>query len=191
MDNQTKIPNPYEGMNTVTQASTGPASAPAAPTGTSQNTKNLVTVLLLIFVYPVGFFVMWIWSGWKVWLKLLVSVLGTILTLLIIGIFLLPFLLLAVNPSAQFKKAAELNNGVTVTIDNTVVTENGTTTNAFKDSFMSSCLKGSGNKQAYCECTYNYLEKSGIDFSNPASITELSKKIPDAIAACKNKALEK
>ena len=57
--------------------------------GMSYNTKVLITVLLLIFVYPVGLIFMWMWMRWKVWVKLLISFL-VIIPLIIIfsGIFL-------------------------------------------------------------------------------------------------------
>jgi hypothetical protein len=41
--------------------------------GISNDTKTIVTVLLLIFAYPVGVIVMWAWPKWVVWVKFLVS----------------------------------------------------------------------------------------------------------------------
>lgn len=58
--------------------------------GTSGDTKTLVTILLLIFIFPVGWIVMWFYPKWPVWVKLLVSlptiVGGILLSLFIYGI---------------------------------------------------------------------------------------------------------
>ncbi len=42
--------------------------------GMSNDTRTIVTVLLLIFVFPVGLIVMWVWPRWPGWVKLLISV---------------------------------------------------------------------------------------------------------------------
>lgn len=41
--------------------------------GTSEDTKTIVTVLALLFAYPVGLIVMWVWPKWKIWLKILLT----------------------------------------------------------------------------------------------------------------------
>ncbi len=40
---------------------------------TSNDTKTIVTVLLLIFVYPIGLIVMWVWPTWPRWIKWLIT----------------------------------------------------------------------------------------------------------------------
>lgn len=47
----------------------------------SYDTKTIITLLLLLFFYPLGLIFMWVWMQWKVWLKLLVT-LPLILTVL-------------------------------------------------------------------------------------------------------------
>ena len=52
-----------------------------APTGDKDN-RSLITILLLLFVYPVGILVMWVWAHWKTWIKIVVTlpiVIGVIL----------------------------------------------------------------------------------------------------------------
>lgn len=74
---------------------------PIQPSEISADTKTIITALLLIFIYPVGLILMWFWTSWKTWLKILLS-------LPIILLIFLPFLiglLAVVNPSAQIKKA--------------------------------------------------------------------------------------
>lgn len=41
--------------------------------GVSEDTRLIVTVLLLIFVYPVGLIVMWLWTHWAKWVKVVIS----------------------------------------------------------------------------------------------------------------------
>ncbi len=104
-----KIPNPYEDV-TSTSGPTTPITpnsintqAPAA-SGASQDTRTIVTVLLLIFIFPVGFLLMWFWSKWKVWIKVLVSVPLVLFSLLVIP----AILLVAINPTAQLEKAKQM-----------------------------------------------------------------------------------
>lgn len=39
-----------------------------------EDTKTLITILLLVFVFPVGFILMWVWTKWKLWVKLLITI---------------------------------------------------------------------------------------------------------------------
>lgn len=70
------------------------------------NSKTIILILLLIFVYPIGLIAMWIWSKWQLWLKLLLS-LPIILT--IVFIFQVnnnySSTIKAINPSKQFAQA--------------------------------------------------------------------------------------
>lgn len=103
------IPNSYV-TPTPSTPLTPPTNLPST-SGVSKDTKTIVTVLLLIFVFPIGFLLMWFWSGWKVWVKFLVSVPITILTLIIVP----AILLLTINPAKQFslannsKRASDVN----------------------------------------------------------------------------------
>ncbi len=42
--------------------------------GASDDTRTIVTVLLLIFAFPVGIIVMLAWTRWPDWLKLLITI---------------------------------------------------------------------------------------------------------------------
>lgn len=74
--------------------------ATAAKQGTSEDTKTIVTVLLLIFIYPIGVIVMWFWTKWPLWLKILLSVLALPIILVVIG-FIAATVLVASNPEIQ------------------------------------------------------------------------------------------
>jgi DMSO reductase anchor subunit len=43
--------------------------------GPTYDTQMIVTILLLLFVYPLGLMFMWVWMHtWPVWLKLIISI---------------------------------------------------------------------------------------------------------------------
>lgn len=69
--------------------------------GASEDTRTIVTVLLLVFIYPVGVIVMWFWTHWAIWVKILLSVLVIIpiLAFLSLGI------LFAINPAGRIAQA--------------------------------------------------------------------------------------
>ena len=68
--------------------------------GFSHDTKTLIVFLTLIFVYPVGLVLMFMWMKWKTWIKILVAFPVVIFFL----IFIVSFLA-TLNPGAQVKKA--------------------------------------------------------------------------------------
>ena len=68
--------------------------------GLSNNSKTLITVLLLVFAYPIGLILMWSWMNWQKWVKWIV----TLPTLALLIVFL-SGILSTVNPSVQIQKA--------------------------------------------------------------------------------------
>jgi protein-S-isoprenylcysteine O-methyltransferase Ste14 len=55
----------------------------------SEDTKTLITVLLLVFAYPVGLVMMFVWTKWPGWVKVLIVlpfVVGTLFFFLLGGI---------------------------------------------------------------------------------------------------------
>jgi hypothetical protein len=99
------VPKQVEGMRNERVAPAESAGQQPTPVvqsnGTSEEVKTIVTILLLIFVYPIGAIVAILWPKWRWWVKLLVS-LPMILGFVLIT---LGFALLAMNPSAQLEKA--------------------------------------------------------------------------------------
>lgn len=69
--------------------------------GVSYDTKTIIVVLLLVFVYPIGLILMYIWMKWPGWVKLILSL---PVVLLVLGI-VASVLLVAINPAAQVRKA--------------------------------------------------------------------------------------
>lgn len=70
--------------------------------GASNDTRTIVTVLLLIFLFPIGFIVMWVWPKWPSWVKIIISL---PIVLFFVGIFAAA-LFTVINPKAQMQKAA-------------------------------------------------------------------------------------
>lgn len=63
-----------------------PSNAPVVSPDDTQH-RTLITVLLLLFVYPIGVITMWVWSKWKTWIKAIVSLpllLGLVILLLVV-----------------------------------------------------------------------------------------------------------
>lgn len=57
--------------------------------GMSDDTKTIVTVMLLAFAYPVGLIMMFVWTKWPVWVKALVTIplaIGVLISFLIGGL---------------------------------------------------------------------------------------------------------
>lgn len=82
--------------------------APVVPSqgGTSEETKTIVTVLLLIFVYPVGAIVALLWTKWKWWVKLLVNIPLVFVFLSVVAVIAL----IKINPREQIRKAAYMSD---------------------------------------------------------------------------------
>lgn len=66
----------------------------------SESTKTIVTVLLLIFAYPIGIIVMWFWPKWKTWVKVVLS----------LPVILLPFAFLAAGALIVANPVKKINN---------------------------------------------------------------------------------
>ncbi len=87
----------------VNQPVSTPPITPVNPVsnGTSNDTRTIVTALLLLFLYPIGLIVMWSWTKWPLWLKILLS----LPILLFVVAILFGLVLIAINPSSQFATA--------------------------------------------------------------------------------------
>jgi len=72
--------------------------------GMSDDTKTLITVLLLIFAYPIGLILMFVWTKWPWWVKLLVAFPIALAILFIVGMGAL----ITANPGAQMEKARQI-----------------------------------------------------------------------------------
>lgn len=89
-----------------------------ASKNTSAETKNLITILLLLFIPIIGVIIMWFESGWKLWVKILVTFLFLLFSPILFVIFYAflfrPFAINgnAMNPTYQHREyiAAQVQN---------------------------------------------------------------------------------
>ena len=58
----------------------------ANKSSTTESTKNIITLLVLLLAYPIGIIVMWYWTKWEKWVKWLVTV--PIFLLIFGGVFI-------------------------------------------------------------------------------------------------------
>lgn len=73
--------------------------------GMSDDTKTIVTILLLLFATPVGIILMWVWTKWATWIKVVVTVIPIIFFTLIM--FFVLALVALVVPAAQKSRNVE------------------------------------------------------------------------------------
>ena len=71
--------------------------------GLSEDVKTIIVVLLLVFVYPAGLIMMFVWMRWRWWVKLLVALPVVFLPIALGGMAVA--MLLAINPRGQINKA--------------------------------------------------------------------------------------
>jgi len=83
-------------MNTVTQ--------PAQQEGMSQDTKIIITVLMLLFFLPAGIVLTWIWMKWPKWVKIVIT-LPVFISILAIVVAMIA---VSLNPRGQIVKMQEL-----------------------------------------------------------------------------------
>ena len=97
--NQAQQPVSTPNQNSQAQ----PQQAPAPVTqnsGASQQTRTIVTIVVLFFFSPVGIILMWFWSKWKLWVKILLTFVFFIIPFIVAAI-----LIVAIDPAAQVERA--------------------------------------------------------------------------------------
>ena len=114
MDNSQPPTQPQQPQNQTNQAQqpvgttnqnsqAQPQQTPAQTTqnsGTSQQTRTIVTIVVLFFFSPVGIILMWFWSKWKLWVKILLTFIFFIIPFIVAAI-----LIVAIDPAAQVERA--------------------------------------------------------------------------------------
>jgi high-affinity Fe2+/Pb2+ permease len=81
---------------------------PPIPSSTPSNhtdTHTIITVILLIFAYPIGIIVMWFITKWPLWVKLLLT--SFLLVFIAILGLLASVLVAVINPQEQLQRAQE------------------------------------------------------------------------------------
>lgn len=71
----------------------------------NDNTKLYLVIIFLVFIYPVGVILMWIWMKlWPKWLKFLLSI-NMILILTVILGFIIAFIIAVTNSGNKVNKS--------------------------------------------------------------------------------------
>lgn len=65
-----------------TQQSLNPPSTLPTQNANTPSLNMIITILLLLFFFPLGLFLMWFWTHWPKWLKIILTILLIISTLL-------------------------------------------------------------------------------------------------------------
>jgi hypothetical protein len=88
---------------------------------TSEDTKTIATVLLLIFMFPVGIILMWFWTKWKIWVKLLITLPAIIFLISFFSVFFLVFRKISVleKQTPGLSKIMENQSGNFFSLDDT------------------------------------------------------------------------
>lgn len=81
-----------------------------SPNGLSEDTKTIITILLLVFVYPAGVIMMFVWmKSWPTWVKTLVFLpLLAVIFMLTIMLMSLPGLIGRYKYNQRLNKPVEL-----------------------------------------------------------------------------------
>lgn len=79
--------------------------------GMSESTKTMITVLLLVFAFPIGIIFMWIWMrNWPTWAKVAITLPFAIAVILIVISGIIVF---GIKPAGQFPKVNNANTSQT------------------------------------------------------------------------------
>lgn len=111
MENESTNPiNPVNQPAASQQQPVPPIQQPGQPLSPepekhNTNTKTIVTVLALLFAYPIGLLLMWFWAKWPKWVKFLITL---PLLLAIVGI-ILAFSVATKDPFKTLEKAQDAN----------------------------------------------------------------------------------
>ena len=113
----------------------------------SEDTKSIITVLVLLTLPPIGVVIMWVWTKWKLWMKALIT--GcTCLPLVLIFFFLL-FVIVFGDDSNRVTQA-ENSRIQSQTVDYPgKVTINNSTSNSISNNFVSYSDTSGGYKVSY------------------------------------------
>ncbi|MCX6783997.1 MAG: hypothetical protein NT141_02930 [candidate division WWE3 bacterium] len=119
---------PEKTINATPIPPVAPQTPPVVkPAGETEDTRTIVTILLLIFVYPVGFALMWFWAKWKKSIKALVTCITCLPILIAIIFFFGSILLVAINPKEALNRANQMQQQQLQNSEQNLPLNNGTT----------------------------------------------------------------
>ncbi len=131
----------------------------------TKKSTTIITILLLIFLFPIGLIVMYAATNWKTGLKIIITILGPIF--LILGSILFTSFFVALNPQAQIQKAkctkvcTEQYSKTSTEYQNCLLTCANPTSNKYPEKdrnvFISNCVSDGATVES-CTCMINYAE---------------------------------
>jgi hypothetical protein len=135
----------------------------------TKKSTTIITILLLIFLFPIGLIIMLAFTNWKTGIKILITIIGPIV--IILGVILSASILVALNPQAQIQKAncmtscnetySKTDVGYSECVNSCAspeITNNSTTYPLeIKNSLISNCVEGGAPIEA-CTCIVNHVE---------------------------------
>lgn len=76
-----------------------PPDQVAQPTSPDHNTKTIIVVVMLLFFYPIGIVLMWLWmKDWPKWVKIVLTLMFALPIIAVFGI-IASIILVATNPA--------------------------------------------------------------------------------------------
>lgn len=63
----------------------------------SEDTKTLITALALLLAFPVGLILMWLWTNWPNWLKVIITAIPLLIVIFVSSIIAFIFSLIPRN----------------------------------------------------------------------------------------------
>jgi len=79
------------------------------PQQTSEDAKTIVTVLLLIFFFPVGLILMWLWPAWSKKMKMIITALYVAVPILV-GLVMMLFIGSILYSASKFYDPINVND---------------------------------------------------------------------------------
>lgn len=147
------------------------AETKSPQTNTSEDTKTIVTILLLIFIFPVGFLLMWFWTKWKLLVKILVSIIPLLL-LVPLGL-IATITLTAINPQTQIQKAKCMTECVKIQTRDVCEKECLGKTSAPKQALKVNDLKVQKDLDSVGDALVRYFEDNNVF---PKTLAEIKPK---------------
>ncbi len=166
----------------------------------TKKSTTIITILLLIFLFPIGLIVMYASTNWKTGLKVIITILGPIILLL--GVLLWGSIVVALNPQAQIQKAkctkvcTEQYSKTSTEYQSCLLSCSNPVSNKYpaetKNNLISSCVSGGATTEA-CTCIVDYVEtkitwselSQNLQTSSPEFNSKFDTAMLEGVNSCK------
>ena len=83
--------------------------------GMSYETRTIIVIVCLFFMFPVGLVLMWVWMKWPTWVKILLTVLPFLAAFLVMGFVLSILGIVFSNPQVQKSMQTQMETQISQT----------------------------------------------------------------------------